>query len=509
MKKTLHNTLAIFILFVSSLLGLSNSNAQTGTLTASPETVTEFTNANGSGNTYLTWSSSGAAKVLITLQKTRGTQDNGEGIVINNNQLSHTDWAINYIQNTWTHTFRLYATEEGSNVLGNLLATVVVTGEAAATGTISADPQVVTAFTDRNGSTTLTVDTENSPRMLVSLVRTLPDGTVTSGPTTVIQNNSASGNFTLGYIQEGKIHTFTLHTGEADSSVLGDVLDTVIVYGGDNFLVYNGGAWVNAVAMDGTTATKNAYIYDDLTLSSNVEINNLDIAPGGNLTINAGVSLKVNGTSSGNVTYNTTLGTENWYLVSSPVAGETYDGDYVTANSLAINGTNNAIATYTTVANTWSYMQTGGGATFTPGTGYSVRRATAAAAGTISFTGTINTSDVAASVVLGGTDGFNLIGNPFTAYLNSASFLTGNTANLVSETIWVWNEATANYETKVTADAFVLAPTQGFFVSASSATNLSIAESYQATTGSAFQKTSKTEVKLMINDGTSRRFAKM
>ena len=50
MKKTLHNTLPIFILFVSSLLGLSNSNDQTGTLTASPETVTEFTNANGTGN---------------------------------------------------------------------------------------------------------------------------------------------------------------------------------------------------------------------------------------------------------------------------------------------------------------------------------------------------------------------------------------------------------------------------------------------------------------------------
>ena len=274
-------------------------------------------------------------------------------------------------------------------------------------------------------------------------------------------------------------------------------------------LVYTDGAWIDSVAMDGTTAAKDAYIYDNLTLSSNVEINNLEVAPGGSLTINAGVSLKVNGTSSGNVTYNTTLGTENWYLVSSPVAGETYDGAYVTANSLAINGTNNAIATYTTGTNTWSYMQTGGGATFTPGTGYSARRATAAGSGTISFTGTINTSDVAASVVLGGTDGFNLIGNPFTAYLNSASFLTGNTANLVSETMWVWNEATANYETKVTADAFVLAPTQGFFVSASSATNLSIAESYQATTGSAFQKTTKTEVKLMINDGTSSRFAKV
>jgi hypothetical protein len=480
---------------------------KTGALTASPEIVTAFTNANGSGNTALTWTSSGVAKVLITHQSTDGSTTTAEVIEINDNQLNSSDWAINYIQPGRTHTFRLYETEAGSSVLGTLLDTVVVTGEAAATGTMSASPQVVTAFTSGNGITTLTVTTQNSPRMLVSLVRTLPDGTETSGPTTVIQNNSASRTFDLGYIQEGKIHTFTLHTGEADSSVLGDVLDTVIVYGGDNFLVYNGGAWVNAVAMDGTTATKNAYIYDDLTLSSNVEINNLDIAPGGNLTINAGVSLKVNGTSSGNVTYNTTLGTDNWYLVSSPVAGETYDGDYVTANSLAINGTNNAIATFTTVTNTWSYMQTGGGATFTLGTGYSVRRAAAAGSGTISFSGTINTSDVAASVGIG-ADGFNLVGNPFTSYLNSASFLTDNTDNLASETIWVWNEATANYETKVTIDDFVLAPTQGFFISARSE-SLSIAESYQAATGSTFQKTSKTEVKLMINDGTNNRFAKV
>jgi hypothetical protein len=430
------------------------------------------------------------------------------------------DKATKY-ENLWKESLTLdpfdgNITEEGDNfvIKLNMTATqntVIVFYDTKKTGTLTASPQVVTAFTNLNGTGNSTISwstQNNSPRTLVTLTRTLVDGTEVGETFVSIKNNNPTGSATRT-ISEGLIHTFKLYTGEIDSDVLGDLLDTVIVYGGDNFLVYNGAAWVNAVAMDGTTAAKNAYIYDNLTLSSNAEINNLEVAPGGSLTINAGVSLKVNGTSSGNVTYNTTLGTENWYLVSSPVAGETYDGAYVTANSLAINGTNNAIATYTTGTNTWSYMQTGGGATFTPGTGYYARRATAAGSGTISFTGTINTSDVAASVVLGGTDGFNLIGNPFTAYLNSASFLTGNTANLVSETMWVWNEATANYETKVTADAFVLAPTQGFFVSASSATNLSIAESYQATTGSAFQKTTKTEVKLMINDGTSSRFAKV
>lgn len=275
------------------------------------------------------------------------------------------------------------------------------------------------------------------------------------------------------------------------------------------YLIYNGGAWVNSVAMDGTTGSKDAYIYDALTLSANTEINDLGIASGGSLTINSGNSLIVNGTSSGNVTYNTTLGTENWYLMSSPVVGETFDNAYVAANELAISGTNNGIATYTTNTDTWSYMQTGGGSSFTPGTGYSVRRETGAGSGSISFTGSINTDPVTPAVVIGGKAGYNLIGNPYTSYLNSATFLTDNTADLVSETIWVWNQATGMYETKVTGTGFVIAPTQGFIVSAKNATNLNIAKSYQTSSGNAFQKSAKTELKILMTDGTNNRFAKI
>ena len=270
--------------------------------------------------------------------------------------------------------------------------------------------------------------------------------------------------------------------------------------------------WTNGVA---PTATKDSNVQVSannpvISGATVAAVKNLDVNASAALTITGGGSLIVSGTSSGNVTYNTTLGTENWYLVSSPVFGETYDNAYVAANSLAITGTNNAIGFYATADNTWSYMQTNDDATFTSGAGYSVRRAIAAGAGDISFTGSINTSDVAASVITGGTNSFNLIGNPFTAYLNSASFLTDNTGSLDTQTIWVWNQASGIYETKVTVDAFVLAPTQGFFVNVnSSATNLNIAESYQANTGSAFQKTTNTEVKLIMNDGTNDRFAKL
>ena len=244
MKKQLHNTLAIFILFVSSLIGLSNSNAQTGTLTANPETVTAFTNANGTGNTALTWTSDGAAKVVITHSRTiNGGTPTAETGVITNTQLQKTDHAINYIKDGGVHTFKLYATAAGVTDFntGTFLASVVVTGDLPATGTVSASPETVTAFTNANGTgnSTISWSTANSPRTLITLTRTLVDGTIISAEALVIKNNNASSSVNANYISEGHIHTFKLYTGERDSDVLGDLLDTVIVYGGDVSLSVN------------------------------------------------------------------------------------------------------------------------------------------------------------------------------------------------------------------------------------------------------------------------------
>jgi hypothetical protein len=404
-------------------------------------------------------------------------------------------------------------TEDGDDFLIKLNMTasqnsVIVFHNTIKTGAISASPEIVTEFTNSIGNTEISWSTQNSPRTLVTLTRTRLDGTEVVETFLSIKNNNPTGSVTRT-ISEGLIHTFKLYTGERDSDVLGDLLDTVIVYGGDNFLVYNDGAWVNGVAMDGTTDTKNAYIHDDLTLSSNVKINNLNILSEGSLTINSGSSLIVNGTSTGNVTYIRNLPTSNWYLVSSPVSGQAYNDSYVTANSIASGeGSNRGIASYTTTSNSWSYLQTAGSGIFNNGQGYSVKRT---ATGDISFRGNINTADVAVSVSNTGT-GFNLLGNPFTSYVNSATFLTSNTSNLVSQTIWVWDQSSGNYESKLTFDSFVLAPAQGFFVQAlNNNVSLTFAESNQATTGGTFQKTSttKTEVRLVMNDGSNNRFAKI
>ncbi|MBG7611302.1 T9SS type A sorting domain-containing protein [Polaribacter sp. BAL334] len=287
------------------------------------------------------------------------------------------------------------------------------------------------------------------------------------------------------------------------------------------FAVLSSSTWTGAVDNDWNTAgnwsngvptgSNNAIIPEVTNApiignSTNALVNDLTITEADGLLIASGGTLIVNGTSSGNVTYNRNLPTTNWYLVSSPVSGQAYNDTYVTANGIASGtGANRGIASYTTADNTWSYLQSAGTGIFNNGLGYSVKRSST---GDISFTGTINTADVSVAVS-NASNGFNLIGNPFTSHVNSATFLTDNSANLVSETLWVWNQATSSYDTYVTGDSFVLAPAQGFFVRSSNGTNINIAESYQASTSGTFQKSSKTEVKLMMNDGSNNRFVKM
>ena len=230
--------------------------------------------------------------------------------------------------------------------------------------------------------------------------------------------------------------------------------------------------------------------------ATNATINNLSVSASSSLTINSGGVLIVNGTSSGNVTYNRNLATTNWYLVSSPVSGQAYNDGYVTANDIASGtGPNRGIASYTTGTNQWSYLQSAGSGTFANGSGYSVKRASA---GDISFTGTINTANVSVAVANSGT-GFNLIGNPFTSFVNTVPFINDNSANIIGNQIWVYNQTSSNYEVKNLASTFELAPAQGFFVRANSNTNLNIAESYQQATGDAFQKSSKSGTKFPLN----------
>jgi hypothetical protein len=266
------------------------------------------------------------------------------------------------------------------------------------------------------------------------------------------------------------------------------------------------------------TATEEVFISSKsnnpiIDATTGAEALNLTVESNAALTITGGGSLIVSGTSTGDVTYNRTLtskpaNADGWHLVSSPVDGEVFDNDYATANSIASgSGSNLGIATYN---NDWTYLQSPAGSiSSTSGIGYSMKRS---ADGTVGFTGTINTADVNGVAVSASATDFVLLGVPYTAYMSSADFLTAN-ANLDQSQIWVWEQGTTggNYIANTAkADNFILAPGQGFFVKkANTDATVNFAESNQQSNADTFKKSSRTEVKLLVNDGKIERFAKM
>lgn len=224
----------------------------------------------------------------------------------------------------------------------------------------------------------------------------------------------------------------------------------------------------------------------------------------------SGTSLIAQSTFSGTVSYNRSLGTTNWYLIGSPVVGQDED-DFATVSGLATgSGSNQGLASYNTLNNTWTYYQgTTSANTLTNGQGYSVKLA---ATGGVYFDGTLLTDDLTPINLTKTGDGYNLIGNPYPSYINSATMLTTSSASLDSQTIWVWNQATNMYDPKVTGDTFQIAPGQGFFVKSDGAAGtLAINEAFQSHQGTdTFQKSnSKSEIHLNLTDGTNVRLAKL
>ena len=359
---------------------------------------------------------------------------------------------------------------------------------------------------------------------LVAVRRT----TFTSGDF-VMSNTRLDGGTATTWLKE----TYTFTTGGSDTSVF---FTFVRPSGGavvrvDDISIRKTSTWDGSDSSDWATAANwdnNAVptsetivnipasvVTNEPTVSSSTgaAAYDLTINAARTLTVEAGGSLIVSGTSTGNVTYNRTLTSkpadaDGWHLVSSPVAGEVFDNDYATNNSIASgSGSNLGIATY---SSGWTYLQSPSGSiSSTSGVGYSMKRS---ADGTVGFTGTINTADVNGVAVSASASDFVLLGVPYTAYMSSKTFLEANT-NLDQSQIWVWEQGTTggNYIVGTAlADDFILAPGQGFFVKkATTGNTVNFAESNQQANADTFKKSSRTEVKILMNDGINDRFAKM
>ncbi|TCP25098.1 putative secreted protein (Por secretion system target) [Tenacibaculum skagerrakense] len=215
----------------------------------------------------------------------------------------------------------------------------------------------------------------------------------------------------------------------------------------------------------------------DLTLETGASLTvGSNLTTSGTVTVNSGASLIAQNSTSFDLTYNRSLGTTNWYLVSSVVTNETIE-DIISNHSLASGTAGNiGIGDYNNVTPGWTYANVTTTGTLASGEGRSIKLTTA---DNISFSGTMPLNDVNIVISDGGAggNGFNLIGNPFPSYLtaNNTSpsaannLLSLNTGILDEETIWFWNQATNQYSlvnqaTAILNGIYYIAPGQGFFV---------------------------------------------
>ena len=235
--------------------------------------------------------------------------------------------------------------------------------------------------------------------------------------------------------------------------------------------------WVNGIAprsVDDILIPNGLVNYPVISSTTGGLGNDLTVEGAASLTINSGGSLILNGASVGNITYNIAIPNTDWHLIGAPVSGEDYDSTWFTANNIASGtGSNRGVSTYINTTDgdgDWVYAQDGATGTFVNTIGYSVLTN---AAGDISLTGTLLTDNLSVPITEANNfpdanNSFNLVGNPFAAYVSIDDFLTlgTNSAALedVREAVYVWNGSA--YLPLTTG---FIHPGQGFFLSSASA----------------------------------------
>lgn len=291
-------------------------------------------------------------------------------------------------------------------------------------------------------------------------------------------------------------------------------------------------------------ANSNNAFTNNIIINANASIT---ISAGGNMTINGNLtqngslniisdvstngSLIAKGTSIGNITYKRYLTGTNWHLIGAPLNGQNINGfsDLFLQNESGLkaiaNYRNNVIS-----ESRWNYYSTDGSnpiisaGNFLDAKGYSTKIKTA---GTLNFSGSLNTDDKTILLTDGGDEPngnrWNLIANPFTASLkggsstnNNNSFLKVNidASNLDPSRagLFLWN-GTTYVERSLDDDTFI-APGQAFFVHApdGGGTSVDFTETMQThQTGNVFLKSNSSypEIIIKVTDGSSNSITKV
>ncbi|WP_299834387.1 choice-of-anchor J domain-containing protein [uncultured Tenacibaculum sp.] len=218
------------------------------------------------------------------------------------------------------------------------------------------------------------------------------------------------------------------------------------------------------------------------------------------ITFESGTSLLFNSFVNGQITYNRDV-TSNWHLVASPINGESIN-NLITNNSFSTGtSTNIGIGLYDNdnATTPWQYQNSSSTGALASGTGISVKLNTSS----IVFKGNMYTGSDVIPVTTGSRTDFNLIGNRYTAYLDSDAFLTNtsNTPALAEQTIWLWDGT--QYVTKNLTESIKIAPTQGFFIKAAIDTNVALNPAMLShnSTDTFLRQAPKSSFELSINNG--------
>ncbi len=273
--------------------------------------------------------------------------------------------------------------------------------------------------------------------------------------------------------------------------------------------------WVGATSNDWSTTSN---WLDNVVPSTTDDV----IIPGGltnyptsanavnvkSIVFESDTSLLFNTSVDGEITYNRNV-TSNWHLTASPVENQTIQ-DLINNNDFATGtGNNIGIGIYDndSAATPWQYQNSSSAGVLPGGTGVAVKLNTSS----IIFKGNMHTNMDLIPVTIGNRTGFNLIGNRYTAYLDSDIFLSNvtNVVALAEKTIWLWDGN--QYITKNMSSSVKVAPCQGFFIKAGADANIVVNTSMLSheTTNTFLRQAPKTTFKLFVENGKNKKYTEV
>lgn len=272
-----------------------------------------------------------------------------------------------------------------------------------------------------------------------------------------------------------------------------------------------------------------------------VEVNDLTINSGANLTINTNAALKVNGdfdnqgslkmyandqesaslkvdgTTSGQVEFNRQA-SDQWYLLSTPFFNES-TANFVTNNNIETKGSGSnltyAIGKYEAANSGYTYYQsTNTSWTSLNGlTGYAIKRNSP---GNLRFLGVLRTTSGGSAINTPNVSNkWILLSNGYTAHMalnnnaNGSNFLQYNmqynTLNNTNTAVYLWDRTTQSFQPyNQSSSAKYLQPGESFFVEA--ATNANYVYIYGShlvhnVGASALRNVPQTKINILVNSG--------